>query len=95
MRCVLLAFALFAAAAAGCDSQSSCLPAIAGSSACAMGTYIDASTTDPVCLSQGSPLCRGPNNATCYTCTGADFEDNCTITAPQETVECVHSCDKC
>jgi hypothetical protein len=96
MRCVLLVCAL-AFAAVGCGSQSACLPAIPGASACVAGTFIDASTTDPICLSQGSPVCRAPHSANCYMCstTGADFADNCTLTSPQQTAECVHSCDNC
>lgn len=94
MRCVLLACAL-AFAVAGCGSQSRCLPAIPGAAACPSAIFIDASTTDPICLDNGLPLCRGANDASCYMCTGGDFDDNCTITAPQQTVECVHSCDKC
>jgi hypothetical protein len=95
MRSVLFACVIaLAAVAAGCGAQSGCLPAIPGTPACPDGTFIDASTTDPICLANGDPQCRG-NNATCYLCTGTDFPDNCTITAPQETVECVHSCAKC
>ena len=96
MRCVLFVSALAVAAfASGCDDKAGCLPAIPGAAACAHGTYTDPTTTDPICLSQRSPLCRAPDNATCYMCTGADFADNCTISSPQQTVECVHSCDKC
>ena len=94
MRAVLLAGAI-ALAAAGCGDQSGCLPAIPGTAACPDGTFIDASTTDPICLADGAPVCRGGANATCYICTGSTFPDNCTITAPQQTVECVHSCSTC
>ena len=94
MRFILaIALGLFAA---GCGNGSSCLPALSGVTACPSGIFIDASTTDPICLSgSGLPLCRGKSNADCYMCTGADFPDNCTITSPQQTVECVHGCDKC
>ena len=96
MRSVLLAclVALAATTAAGCGDQSGCLPAIPGTPACPDGTFVDASTTDPICLSNGAPQCRG-DNATCYVCTGTDFPDNCTVTAPQQTIECVHACAKC
>ncbi|HSN31189.1 MAG TPA: hypothetical protein VLU41_00775 [Ideonella sp.] len=94
MRCILaISLALFAA---GCGNGSSCLPAIPGVAACPSAVIIDATTTDPICLSSsGLPLCRGKASADCYVCSGADFTDNCTITSPQQTVECVHSCDKC
>ena len=82
--------------AAGCGNGSGCPPALPGVSACPAGVIIDATTTDPICLSSsGLPLCRGNDSADCYICSGADFTDNCKITAPQQTVECVHSCDKC
>ncbi len=94
MRCVLVA--VFAVAAAACGNSSTCLPALPGAAACPAGTFIDASTTDPICLSKtGVPFCRGSNNADCYLCSGTPYDDNCTITNPQQTVECVHSCDKC
>jgi hypothetical protein len=93
MRIILIASFLCAAA---CGSSSDCLPAVPTAAACPSGTYIDASATDPICLStSGLPLCRGSANANCYVCTGAAFDDNCTITSPQMTIECVHSCDKC
>lgn len=93
MRLILIASLL--ACTAGCGNNSDCLPALPTAASCPSGTYIDASTTDPICLStSGLPLCRGSND-NCYVCTGAAFDDNCTITSPQMTVECVHSCDKC
>jgi hypothetical protein len=91
----LLASCVLVFVLVGCGDTSGCLPAIAGAAACAPGTFIDASTIDPICLSGGVPLCRGQKDADCYVCTGADFVDNCTITSPQQTVECVHGCDKC
>ena len=97
MRAVLLACTVaIAFVASGCGDQSGCLPAIPGTAECGSGVFIvDASTTDPICLSNGDIVCRGSNSASCYVCTGAAFDDNCTVTAPQQTVECVHSCDKC
>jgi hypothetical protein len=95
MRRVLVACA-FALVAAGCGDSSDCLPPVAGAAACPASTIIDASTTDPICLNpSGLPLCRGTYEADCYVCSGSDFDDNCLIRAPQQTVECVHSCDKC
>ena len=93
MRVVLSCFFVFVVLT-GCGDNSSCLPALPGMTACAAGTFIDASTIDPICLSGGAPLCRG-NTSSCYVCSGADFTDNCTLTSPQQTVECVHSCGKC
>jgi len=94
MRYILVA--VFAIAAAACGDGSDCLPALSAPAACPAGTFIDASTTDPVCLSSsGVPLCRGSAEADCYVCTGAAFDDNCTITSPQQTVECVHHCGAC
>jgi len=96
----LLAFRLALVAclvlfAAACGDTSGCLPAVTGMTPCPAGTFIDASTTDPLCFSGGVPLCRGSNDAICYVCTGSDFTDNCTLTSPQQTEECVHSCGKC
>ncbi|HEX8954560.1 MAG TPA: hypothetical protein VF997_00270 [Polyangia bacterium] len=92
----LLFVASLALLAGGCGDSAACLPALPAMAACPAGTFIDASTTDPICLSSsGLPLCRGQANADCYICTGTMFDDNCTITAPQQTVECVHGCDKC
>ena len=94
MRYILVA--VFAVAAVACGDGSDCLPAVAAAAACPAGTFIDASTTDPVCLSSsGVPLCRGSSDADCYVCTGTAFDDNCTITSPQQTVECVHHCGAC
>ncbi len=94
MRHILVACLVLAAAA--CNEGSSCLPALPTAAACPAGTIIDASTTDPICLSSsGLPLCRGSVSADCYVCSGSAFDDNCTITAPQQTVECVHHCDAC
>ena len=94
MRLILVA--CLALAAAACGDSSSCLPAASAMAACPSGTFIDASTTDPICLSSaGLPLCRGQDAADCYICTGTTFDDNCTITSPQQTVECVHRCDAC
>jgi hypothetical protein len=93
-------FALVAvtlACASGCGGGAGCPPAIAANAkACASGVFIDATANDPVCLaSSGVPLCRGDNDAVCYRCNGASFTDGCTISNPQQVVECVHSCDKC
>ena len=94
MRHILAACLVLAAV--GCGNGSTCLPAVPGAAACPSGTFIDASTTDPICLSSaGLPLCRGQDAADCYMCTGSAFDDNCTIKSSQETVECVHSCDAC
>ncbi len=94
MRHVLIACALVCLA--GCGQASDCMPAAAGAAACPAGTFIDASTNDPICLSaSGLPLCRGSDDADCYVCSGTAFDDNCLITNPQQTVECVHSCSKC
>lgn len=94
MRYILVA--AFAVAAAACGDGSDCLPALSPAAACPAGTFIDASTTDPICLSSsGVPLCRGSADADCYVCTGTAFDDNCTITSPQQTVECVHHCGAC
>ena len=92
MRAVLVLCFLWAA---GCGETSDCLPDIVGTAPCPAGTFIDASTTDPICFSQGAPVCRGKADAICYVCVGSDFLDNCTLTSPQETSECVHNCDKC
>jgi hypothetical protein len=95
MRSVLLLVCV-AALAAGCGDTETCLPAIAGAAACPAGTIIDASTSDPICLtSSGTPVCRGSDDADCYVCSGSQFDDNCKIKSPQQTVECVHSCSKC
>jgi hypothetical protein len=81
---------------AGCDNGSSCLPAIAGAAECPSSTIVDTSVSDPICLSAGGlPLCRGGDNATCYICSGSDFTDNCVVHSSDDTIECVHSCDKC
>lgn len=93
MRYILVA--VFAVAAAACGDGSDCLPALSAPAACPAGTFIDASTIDPICLSGGVPMCRGKEGASCYVCTGTDFADNCTITSPQQTTECVHACEKC
>ncbi len=95
MRSIFVA-CLFAVAAAGCGNGNDCLPALPSMAPCPTGTFIDASTTDPICLaSSGVPLCRGAAEADCYVCSGAAFDDNCVITSPQQTVECVHHCDLC
>lgn len=94
MRRVLVVCAV--ALAAACGDGSDCLPKIAGVAECPASTIIDASTIDPICLStSGVPLCRGSYEADCYVCSGPSFDDNCLIKSPQQTVECVHSCDKC
>lgn len=80
----------------GCDSGTTCLPAIPGAAACPADLIVDTSVSDPICLSAGGePLCRGSVNATCYICSGDSFDDNCLIRAPQQTIECVHDCSKC
>ena len=90
------ALCVFAFVLVGCGDGNGCLPDLPNMAACPAGTFIDASTTDPVCLSSsGVPLCRGSAEADCYVCTGAAFDDNCTITSPQQTVECVHHCGAC
>jgi hypothetical protein len=92
----LAALVLAIVSAAGCDSGSSCLPAIAGAAACPASTIVDTSVNDPICLSAGGlPLCRGSEAANCFVCSGSDFTDNCLIRSPQQTIECVHGCDKC
>jgi hypothetical protein len=97
MRAVLFAAAFAAAVAlAACNDASECLPAVSGAAACPEGTYVDAMTTDPICLSSsGLPLCRGGVDAVCYVCTGTDFDDNCLVTSSRGSIECVHSCAKC
>jgi hypothetical protein len=82
---------------AGCDNGSSCLPAIPGAAECPSSTIVDTSVSDPICLSAGGlPLCRGGDNATCYICSSSDFTDNCLVhSSKDDTIECVHSCDKC
>jgi hypothetical protein len=94
MRCILVAcLALFAAA---CNDSSECLPAVAGAAACPDGTFVDAMTNDPICISsEGLPLCRGSVDAVCYVCSGTAFDDNCLITSSRGSIECVHSCSKC
>ncbi|MCU1280173.1 MAG: hypothetical protein JWM53_3719 [bacterium] len=92
-------FAIFVCAvvfAANCGNGSDCLPAIAGAAACPASTIIDTSVSDPICLSaSGLPLCRGSEEADCYVCSGSQFDDNCLIRDPQQTVECVHKCSDC
>jgi hypothetical protein len=93
-----LAFALAAFVVAGCgNGSSSCLPAMPAAAPCPAGIIVDASTTDPICLSaSGLPLCRG-NDAVCYICSGGDFNDNCLIEdkSADMTTECVHRCSLC
>jgi hypothetical protein len=91
----LLACCVFVLFLVGCGDNSGCLPDLPGMAPCPAGIFVDASTIDPICLSAGVPLCRGKSNADCYVCAGGDFPDNCTLTSPQQTTECVHSCDKC
>lgn len=94
MRHVLVACVVVFAV--GCGDSATCLPAIAGAAACPAGTIIDASTIDPICLTaSGLPLCRGSDDADCYVCSGTQFDDNCLLKSPQQTVECVHGCNKC
>jgi len=89
------ALCVFAFVLVGCGAGNGCLPDLPNMAACPAGTFIDASTIDPICLSGGVPMCRGKEGASCYVCTGTDFADNCTITSPQQTTECVHACEKC
>jgi hypothetical protein len=46
-------------------------------------------------LSSGAPVCRGSDHADCYVCSGTQFDDNCLLKSPQQTIECVHGCSKC
>lgn len=87
--CVLL----FTLGAFGCG-QDECLPARATPPAdCPSGTFADASTNDPICVSStGLPLCRDPMT-TCLVCTGSDFTDGCRIAGTGN--ECVHQCAAC
>jgi hypothetical protein len=83
----------------GCGSSgaAACLPARNPAPAnCASTTFVDATQSDPVCLDtvSGTAICRGGDDAVCYVCTGADFTDGCEVRGSQ-TIECVHSCDKC
>jgi hypothetical protein len=94
MRTLVLVAALACAACSG--GTSSCAPALPAVKSCPPSTFIDASVNDPICLaSSGLPYCRGDNDAVCYVCTGASFDDGCQVTSPQMTIECVHSCSKC
>jgi hypothetical protein len=93
MRNLLLVIIALGALSA-CSNQETCLPAAAPPAACPANVYIDASTTDPICLAKtGAPLCRGGDN--CYVCVGASFDDGCVINSAEQTLECVHGCDKC
>lgn len=91
--CCAAAFLL----AAGCGTNNNgCLPAVAANSTeCPTAVFVDASTTDPICLNaSGSPECRA-DDAVCYQCTGASFTDGCVVKNAEQTIECVHTCDKC
>ncbi len=92
-----LALALGAVGAAGCGGGTGCLPAQQQNQyMCPPNIFIDATASDPVCLSSGGqPICRGDIDAVCYRCNGAAFTDGCVIKNQQQTFECVHSCDKC
>lgn len=99
MRAFLLGAALAAGfAMAGCEQPATgCLPEVSPApTACPSGVYADATDTDPICLdaTTGSAVCRGTEDAVCYVCTGATFADNCQVKGA-DTIECVHSCDKC
>ena len=100
MRASLRIAALgFALALVGCGQSSSgaCLAERSPApGVCPSTTFADASETDPVCLDMvsGTAICRGGDDAVCYVCTGADFTDGCEVHGAQ-TIECVHSCDKC
>ena len=94
MRCAILVVA--AVLAAGCGNGSDCLPAVASAAPCPSSTIVDTSVSDPICLSaSGLPLCRGSDEADCYICSGSQFDDNCLVRAPQQTIECVHKCSNC
>ncbi len=80
-----------------CGSPTTCEPPVAANAtACPGSVFVDATKTDPICLStSGVAVCRGPENAICYVCTGASFTDGCEVRSQAYTIECVHSCSKC
>jgi hypothetical protein len=89
--------ACLALAGCGQSGAGACLPERnPAPGTCPSSTFADASETDPVCLNtvDGTAICRGGDDAVCYVCTGADFTDGCEVHGTQ-TIECVHSCDKC